>query len=174
MRMSALQLIRPQIEHYPSYASFIEEMRAAGEKIWENHVPAEHELPSQFVQRLLDAEHSARDGLVTESYYWGFRHNQVVGRICLRHYLNENLKEFGGHIGYEVRPSARNQGVAREMLRLVLATPKAKEIGKLLLTCAPTNLASIRTIIANGGVLTATKFVERWQRDTSYYWIELS
>ena len=50
---------------------------------------------------------------------------QVVGRIALRHYLTEKLKEFGGHIGYEVRPSVRRTGVATELLRLLCPVPSS-------------------------------------------------
>jgi predicted acetyltransferase len=169
-----ITLVKPQLELVPSYISFIEEMRSAGEKIWESVIPSPTETPELFVKRLLEGEHISTPDLVSETYYWALLNNEVVGRVGFRHYLNENLKEFGGHIGYEVRPSARNKGIAKEMLRLVLQTPKAKEIGRLLLTCAPNNIASNRTILANGGVLTSTKFVERWQRETNYYWIDLT
>jgi predicted acetyltransferase len=57
------------------------------------------------------------------------------------------------------------------MLRQVLATPEAREIGRLLLTCAPDNVASNRTIRANGGVLDRTIFVARIARETNLYWI---
>src|SRR5690606_7632066 len=99
--------------------------------------------------------------------------NLVVGRISFRHRLNENLKVFGGHIGYEVRPSWRKKGVATEMLRMLLKTERAKQIGRLLLTCAPDNVASNKVILANGGVLEKTAFVERVGRMSNYYWIEL-
>jgi predicted acetyltransferase len=59
------------------------------------------------------------------------------------------------------------------MLKLILQTAKAKEIGRLLLTCAPDNIASNKTIQKNGGVLAKTAFVERVQRQTNYYWIEI-
>lgn len=49
-----------------------------------------------------------------------------------------------------------------------------QEIAKLLLTCAPDNLASNRTILANGGVLERTIFVERVGRETNLYWICLA
>jgi predicted acetyltransferase len=59
------------------------------------------------------------------------------------------------------------------MLRQVLLTAKAREIGKLLVTCAPDNVASNRAIRANGGVLERTLFVARVGRDTNLYWISL-
>jgi predicted acetyltransferase len=85
--------------------------------------------------------------------------------------LNAELAEFGGHIGYCVRPSYRGRGLAKWMLHRVLRTPKAQEIGKLLLTCGPDNLASNRTIRANGGVLERAIFVKRVGRETNLYWI---
>jgi predicted acetyltransferase len=97
----------------------------------------------------------------------------VVGQISMRHRLNSDMAEFGGHIGYQVRPSYRARGLAKEMLRQVLRTPKAQEIGKLLLACSPDNIASNRVIRANGGVLEGTIFVERIGHRTNRYWISL-
>lgn len=156
-----------------SYLDFIEEMRALGEKVWEGSVPRATESPEKFVSRLLRAEVSPEPGSIPETVYWAVHEDQVVGRIALRHALDANLKEFGGHIGYEVRPSARRMGVATMMLRKILETPRAKKIGRLLLTCAPDNVGSNRTILTNGGVLEKTAFVQKWNRNTNYYWIDL-
>lgn len=166
-----LELLKPQKKLVLSYLNFIDEMRNAGEKIWEENTIKPNESADQFVDRLLRLEKNAPPGMMNETQYWATKNGKVVGRIALRHALNENLKEFGGHIGYEVRPSSRKQGVATEMLRLLLETKKAKEIGQILLTCAPDNVASNKTIIANGGKLTKTAYVERWTRETNYYWI---
>ena len=171
--MSQLNLVHPNEDFAESYFSFISEMRDLGEKIWESHIPRELETTGSFITRLLRSQTSPEPELVPETSFWAVRGPEVIGRIALRHVLNKNLEEFGGHIGYEVRPSARRKGVATEMLSLVLQTPKAKEIGHILLTCAPDNIASNRTIQKNGGILTDTKFVERVQRQTNYYWIKL-
>ena len=168
-----VELKRPNLKLVDSYFDFIEEMRIHGEKIWEGVLPRAGESSSLFVDRLLRAETSPEVPLVPETIYWAVDGNQVVGRIALRHLLNENLREFGGHVGYEVRPSCRRRGVGKEMLRLLLESQKAIEIGRLLLTCAPNNVPSNKTILANGGVLTKTAFVESRQRDTNYYWIYL-
>lgn len=167
-----LELRRPHHDLVSSYFEFIDEMKQAGEKIWEGMIPQPDESARDFVQRKLIADINPGPGLVPETTYWAcLRDLTVVGRIALRHQLNDELREFGGHIGYEVRPSYRRRGFATEMLRQLLQTPKAQEIGKLLLTCAPNNLASNKTIVSNGGVLYKTAFVEKWKRDTNYYWI---
>lgn len=169
-----IRIQRPSNELVSSYLDFIAEMRTHGEKIWEGMIPKPNESSEDFVARLHRAEVNPEPGLVAESVYWATESDTVVGRISLRHELDENLRRFGGNIGYEIRPSSRCRGIAKEILRLLLQTPKAQTIGKLLLTCSPDNLASIKTILANGGVLTDSKFVEKFQRQTHYYWIDLS
>ena len=171
MTTPILVLERPREDLAISYLEFIEEMRQNGEKIWDGMIPKPNESTAQFVQWLLSKDTSTASGFIAETTYWACEGNSVVGRIALRHYLDENLKEFGGHIGYEVRPNCRKRGIAKEMLRQLLLTPKAKEISKLLLTCAPDNTASNKTILANGGLLTKTAYVEKWKRETNYYWI---
>jgi predicted acetyltransferase len=174
MQPQSLILSRPTVELVASYLEFIDEMRSQGDRIWETWVPTAGEGAPEFVARLVRAETSAVPPSVTTTTYWATISSTVVGRGALRHQLTPDLAEFGGHISYEVRPSYRRKGVATEMLRQILSTAKAKEIGRLLLTCAPTNIASNKTIRANGGRLVRTSFVERINRETTYYQIDLS
>ena len=79
--------------------------------------------------------------------------NKIVGIIDLRHHINHPiLSTWGGHIGYYVRPSERRKGYGKEMLRLNLLNAQKLGIKKVLVTCNKDNLASERTIIANGGI----------------------
>jgi predicted acetyltransferase len=59
------------------------------------------------------------------------------------------------------------------MIRQLLHTPRARSIGRLLVTCAPDNIGSSKAILANGGVLEKIEFIEAIQRDTSFYWIDV-
>jgi predicted acetyltransferase len=47
-----------------------------------------------------------------------------LGRIAIRHRLTPWLREVAGHIGYDVRPSARRRGHATAMLAAALPVPR--------------------------------------------------
>ena len=81
---------------------------------------------------------------------------RLVGMIQIRHYFNEYLEKYAGHIGYSVRPSERRKGYAKEMLRLALPYCKSIGLDRVLIACEPGNPASRRTILANGGVYECT------------------
>jgi predicted acetyltransferase len=171
-RAEALQLARPDLALLPSYLEFLAEVAARGEPVWPAQ-PKRDETGEAFVGRLLRVELAPEPAQIPQTTYWATAGTDalVVGHIGLRHGLNAEFAELGGHIGYTVRPSFRAHGFAKEMLRQVLRTRKAREIGRLLLTCAPDNVASNRTIRANGGVLERTIFVARVARETNHYWI---
>lgn len=168
-----LSLNRPSLELLPSYLEFIGALEANGDTVWPGMLPSKDESENQFINQLISRETTPLPGRVPETVYWGALSDTIVGRISIRHWLDEDLKAFGGHISYETHPWYRKKGIATEMLRLILETPKARELKRILLTCSPTNIGSINAIIANGGSHEKTVFVERVNRETSYYWIQI-
>lgn len=96
--------------------------------------------------------------------------DKVVGVIDLRHHINHPiLGTWGGHCGYSVLPSERGKGYAKEMLRLNIQNARAMGIEKLLITCDVRNVASEKTILANGGVYDKTIDVDDCK--IKRYWI---
>ena len=91
---------------------------------------------------------------VPSTFLFGFDGTRIVGRVSIRHELNDFLLREGGHIGYVVVPEFRRRGYATAMLRRSLEISRHDlGIDRVLLTCDDDNVASIRTIEKNGGVL---------------------
>jgi len=93
------------------------------------------------------------DGYVPSTTLWLVDGEAYLGRIAIRHRLTPQLREVGGHIGYDVRPSARRLGHATAMLRGALPVARALGIESTLVTCDVDNVASRKVIEGNGGIL---------------------
>ena len=112
-------------------------------------------------------------GLVPATEYLALdEHEHLVGMTNLRHRLNDYLLTYGGHIGYSVRPSERQNGYATQMLRLTLEKAKERGIEKVRICCDHYNVASAKTIRANGGVLEDEQFDSSDGTLTQRYWIQ--
>jgi predicted acetyltransferase len=106
-----------------------------------------------YVARVLsEREPSAArpEWFVPMTTLWWVHDDEVLGRLAIRHRLTPALESAGGHIGYDVPPSARRQGHATA-LHAALPIAHALGINPALLTCEKTNTASQRVIEANGG-----------------------
>lgn len=97
----------------------------------------------------------------------------IVGMIQIRHRLNTLLQNYGGHIGYSIRPSERKKGYARQMLRDCLKICKKANLQQVLITCREDNEASRRVILANGGEYENTVYAESKDLTIERYWISL-
>ena len=98
--------------------------------------------------------------------------DRLVGMVNIRHDLNDWLKDYGGHIGYSIRPDERGKGYARQQLKLALQQCATLGIPRALLTCREDNERSRRVIQGCGGVYEDTRQKpdgERMQR----YWIDI-
>ena len=92
------------------------------------------------------------EGYVPATTLWLMDDDEYLGRIAIRHRLTDRLRQAGGHIGYDVRPSARGRGHATRMLRDALTVARGLGITTAVLTCEIDNAASLRVIERNGGV----------------------
>ena len=173
MERPRVTLELPTLSRLESYLQMVKEFVQHGTQIWEGYLPLEGESGDRFVRRLLEKSVNPEPPMVPETTYWAVCDQEVAGRISLRHRLSGSLARVGGHIGYEVAPRFRRRGIATEMLRLILLTEEARKIGRLLLTCSPENVASNKTILANGGRLTQTIWVDENWGTKNHYWIEL-
>ncbi|MFT3754621.1 MAG: GNAT family N-acetyltransferase [Pseudoxanthomonas sp.] len=110
---------------------------------------------------------------VASSFLFAFDGARIVGRVSIRHQLNEFLLRNGGHIGYVVVPEFRGRGYASAMLAKALVIARDElGIARALLTCAEDNAASIKVIERNGGMFEG--FSEEFLPRVRRYWIGTS
>ncbi len=76
-----------------------------------------------------------------------------IGRVNIRFRLTEHLQNWGGNIGYAIRPSFRRRGFGNHILAQAIPVAREAGLAGVLLTCLDTNIGSIRIIEANGGQL---------------------
>ena len=93
------------------------------------------------------------EGFVPATMLWAVDGDRWLGRVSVRHELNDHLIRFGGHIGYAVRPSARRRGIATTLLRVGLGMLNGIGVGEALILCAEDNEGSRRVIETAGGEL---------------------
>jgi predicted acetyltransferase len=149
--LAAMEEFQAEGRGRPADASMIgHEIREHGQA-WDD--PAEFEVFVAQLRANALEETPRPPHIVPQTTLWFVESDQYLARISIRHRLNEKLSVVGGHIGYDVRPSARRRGYATAMLRAALPIAHALGIDKALLTCDSDNLASRRVIEVCGGVL---------------------
>jgi predicted acetyltransferase len=132
----------------------------------------------RYLELLAEQEQGVRlpsPNHVPATFLFAFVGSRIVGRVSIRHSLNDFLHRLGGHIGYVVVPEFRRRGYATEILRQSLPIAREKcGARRILVTCDDDNIGSIRTIEKNGGILENVVHGPDLDRPKRRYWIELT
>jgi predicted acetyltransferase len=118
---------------------------------WED--PAEFAAYAAWLRADALEDSPRPERFVAGTTMWWADGDEYLGRITIRHRLTPSLLNVGGHIGYDVRPSARRRGHATSMLAAALPVAFGLGIDPALITCDTGNAGSRKVIEANGGVL---------------------
>ena len=86
--------------------------------------------------------------------------NRIVGMANIRTKLNQKMMQFGGNIGYSIRPTERKKGYNKINLYLALKVCSEYGIATALLDADADNIASWKTMEALGGCLLREESVE--------------
>lgn len=164
-------MIEPAEELRAEFSEMAREYSSAGEDRYQD---ALDDFPAH-VRRLLNAARGIGipAGRVPYSTFWLASGRRLIGRSSLRHRLNADLADEGGHIGYDIRPAERGKGYGILTLRHTLAEARRLGMGRVLLTCDADNVASAKVIEKNGGRLREQAVSKISGKLISRYWVEL-
>lgn len=100
------------------------------------------------------------EGLVPATFLVAIADDEIVGRVSIRHELNDFLRNEGGHIGYGVLRPFRRRGYATQMLTQSLTIARSLGVDQVLVTCDDDNVGSATVIERCGG-----RFIDRGQSE---------
>ena len=150
-----LHLIHPNLAYINSYRAAIAEYRRHGVEDFAYPTVATRRDAVKYLRRLERYRRGIHmpGGYVPSSAFWLVDGRNYLGSGDIRHFLDDNLRRLGGHIGYSIRPGAWRQGLGTVQLALLLKEAGQLGIPKAIVTCYDTNIASAKVIEKNGGVL---------------------
>lgn len=127
-----------------------------------------------YLERVRRAESEVQPpGRVPGTEFWLGSGEDIVGCVRLRFSLTPELEVEGGHIGCDIRPSARGNGFGTEALRLGLLEARRRGILRVRLTADADNIPSLKVIERNGGVLSGEAVSSRTGKPIRQYWIDV-
>lgn len=176
----ALVLCNPEDFSPEDIASFRDECLSAGEYEVNGGSLLEQMDPEEWLAHVVGnrVAETCQKGWVTEDVFFGVRpgDGRIVGVTVVRHSIdNPILAAYGGHIGYEIRPSERHRGYAIMLLELALEHARRLGMDRVMLGCTQDNAGSIATIEACGGVREMrTPSPLKDGKPAQVYWIELA
>ncbi len=135
-------LIEPaSSQHLPMYPAYIQACWGDGIEHYEEAV----QDPAVHLESIIDmaSGDNLPEGMVPSVTYFALCNGEIIG--ALRHRLGTNhfIREVIGQVGYEVKASARNQGVAKKMLAWFVNHQLNETV---IITCEENNRASINVI----------------------------
>lgn len=176
--MDEMMLVEPGMEYAEEIMAYRQEMLDAGSDMDGCGNLRRCENAQDWVDRNMAMKSEKtlpdRNKLVVSTQFAYIRKcdGRILGMLQVRHYLNDYLREYAGHIGYSVRPSERRKGVATAMLREALPFCKCIGLDRVMIACEPDNPGSRGAILNNGGVYWRTVHFPPEDIDLEQYWVE--
>ena len=126
--------------------------------------------------RMQDEEYAKKLGRCQSKTFLLIRENddRIIGAINVRWNLPESMKQFGGNIGYGIRPTERRKGYNKINLYLGLIEAQKLGLNLVMLDCDVNNLGSVKTMQALDGKLERTEVDPSDGILTSVYWFDVN
>lgn len=167
-----LKFILPTEQNREDVLSFYEEIEKSGGECIGIGNYKDYSLWLSGMQN----RHSGKElpeGYVREDFYLCYEGKRLAGVFSLKFELTEFLRNYGGHIGYAVRPSDRNRGLATQMLRQGLKLAKGFGFERILCVCDNDNDASEKVILKNDGIFENELYDPNEEVTVKRFWIPI-
>lgn len=179
--MERFYLEEPSLERENQILEYIEEMKQYKSQIHGDGGLKKYLDEKSYkewvinVHNMENEKYALSKGLVPSSTYFLIRENddKLIGMIDLRIKLNDYLRNYGGNIGYSIRPTERKKGYAKIQLYLCLLKCKEYNLDKVLITCTNYNEGSRRTILSLGGIYEKNNINKPEGDNLELYWINV-
>ena len=167
---AGVRLVRASLRYREAFLDMAVEFRAEGSNAYPTVEYFERYVRRH--QRL--ARRATREFRPMTAYWLMSDDGSAIGIGNLRHdLLSPLLARERGHIGYEIRPSARRKGYGTMILGLLLTEARVRGLTRVLLTCTKDNVGSRTIIERNGGTFESEVYSERLSATMLRFWIEL-
>ncbi len=179
--MSASKLVRPSIEYKDSYLESLSEYHEEGRYKYRNAaLLAQDDNFKRFVEDLCSEQGRLHQPMqdwvepMPETVLWLVKDGTYLGSIEIRHRLNWHLEKWGGHVHFVIRPSMRNKGYGKKILKKAMPVINYLGIDKALLTVEPDDERAIHIIEQLGGKLEDTTQATECFPALNRYWLDCS
>ena len=163
------------IDYVNEFALYNSETNGMGSlrKILEGYT---FEQALEMCLRMQDEEYAKKLGRCQSKTFLLIRENddRIIGAINVRWNLPESMKQFGGNIGYGIRPTERRKGYNKINLYLGLIEAQKLGLNLVMLDCDVNNLGSVKTMQALDGKLERTEVDPSDGILTSVYWFDVN
>jgi len=96
---------------------------------------------------------------VQQSVFWLVNGNNYIGTIIIRHKLSGRHPSIASHVYYEIRPSERENGYGKLILKLGIQEASSLNLKFLIASCDADNIPSLEIIKYSGGTLFARRII---------------
>ena len=167
--MTTAHLVRPNTKYQATFLeAFKEDEKEMDEDL--NVIAQDFDHYVKFTNEKSQAL-NLPPGYVPETIFWLIDKDEYIGQTGIRHYLTDNLRKEGGHIGYYIRPAKRKMGYGTVILKLALQEAKKLGIEKAMVTCNETNVGSRKIIEANGGIFDHENVDQETEIQILRFWV---
>lgn len=168
---SKLTLAKPHINYADSYNAMVNRSMTVEGGYPYNNIDQARENFVEFVQELEDEAQGIDlpPDIPAQQTYFLCLDEIVIGEFRFRPQVDEPYEQFNGHIGYNLHPDYRGQGLGTQGLKLMLDIAREQGLDFVQIPIEGDNPASVRVVEKNAGTLQKVVTDETGIKTACYY-----